>query len=82
MASDIDWNQIKLSEIYETYDAALRLLDEDFERVRRLIDTAIQHGATPERMTEPLEIFAYELYSFCNAIEDSTGQKQYKTQTS
>ena len=82
MTGDIDWSQIKLSEIYETYDAALRLLDEDFERVRRLIDAAIKHGATPERMTEPLEIFAYELYLFCNAIEDSTGQKQYKTQTS
>ena len=82
MASDIDWNQIQLSEIYETYDAALGLLDEDFERVRRLIDAAIKHGASPERMTEPLEIFANELYLFCNAIEDSAGQKQYKTQTS
>ena len=82
MASDIDWNQIKLSEIYETYDAALGLLDEDFERVRRLIDAAIKHGASPERMTEPFEIFAYELYLFCNAIENSVGQKQYKTQTS
>ena len=43
---EIDWNVIELTEIYESFDMVLRLLDEDFERARRVIDAAIKRGAT------------------------------------
>ena len=58
---EIDWNVIELTEIYESFDMVLRLLDEDLERARRVIDAAIKHGATPESMAEPIEEFAMEL---------------------
>ena len=91
MATEIDWNVIELTEIYESFDMVLRLLDEDFERARRLldedferarrvIDAAIKHGATPESMTEPIEDFAIELHAYCEAIERSKGQKPNKDQ--
>ena len=41
MATEIDWNLIELTEIYEAYDIALRPLDEDFAKVRQLMDAAI-----------------------------------------
>ena len=41
MTDEIDWNVIELTEIYESFDMVLRLLDEDFERARRVIDAAI-----------------------------------------
>lgn len=78
MATDIDWNLIELTEIYESFDMALRLLDEDFERVRRIIDAAIKHGATPESMTEPIEEFAIELHAFCEAINGLNKEKNEK----
>ena len=34
MTDNIDWNVIELTEIYESFDMVLRLLDEDFERGR------------------------------------------------
>lgn len=78
MATDIDWNLIELTEIYESFDMALRLLDEDFERVRRIIDAAIKHGATPESMTEPIEEYAIELHAFCEAIDGLNEEKNEK----
>ena len=65
MATEIDWNVIELTEIYESFDMALRLLDEDTERVMRLIDAAIEHGATPGSMTEPVKEFAIGLQICC-----------------
>lgn len=80
MSTEIDWNLIELTEIYESFDMALRLLDEDFERVRRLVDVAIEHGATPESMTEPVEEFAIELHAYCESINRLKDQKDNKTQ--
>lgn len=81
MATKIDWNVIELTEIYESFDMVLRLLDEDFERARRVIDAAIKHGARPESMTEPIEDFAVELHAYCEAVERLQGQKPNKNQT-
>ena len=81
MATKIDWNMIELTEIYESFDTALRLFDEDFERIRGLVDTAIKHGATPESMTEPIEDFAVELHAYCESVERLKGQKPNKNQT-
>ena len=67
MTKQIDWNVIELTEIYESFDMVLRLLDEDFERARRIIDTALKHGAT--RMVEPIESFAMELLAYCERIK-------------
>ncbi len=80
MTTEIDWNLIELTEIYESFDMALRLLDEDFERVRRLVDAAIKHGATPESMTGPVEEFAIELHAYCESMNRLKGQKENKTQ--
>ena len=77
---EIDWNVIELTEIYESFDMVLRLLDEDFERARRVIDAAIKHGATPESMAEPIEEFAMELHAYCEAIERLKDTKDNKTQ--
>ena len=41
MTTEIDWNLIELTEIYESYDAALKLLDEDTERAMRVKEFAI-----------------------------------------
>ena len=71
---EIDWNVIELTEIYESFDMVLRLLDEDFERARRVIDAAIKHGATPESMA------AMELHAYCEAIERLKDKKENKTQ--
>ena len=79
MTTEIDWNLIELTEIYESYDAALKLLDGDIERVMRLIDAAIEHGATPESMTKPIENFAMELRTYCERIERTYAIKN-KTQ--
>ena len=79
---EIDWNVIELTEIYESFDMVLRLLDEDFERARRVIDAAIKHGATPESMAEPIEEFAIELHAFCENINGPERQKPNKTQDS
>lgn len=76
----IDWNLIELTEIYEAYDTALKLFDEDFERIRRLVDAAVKRGADPESMTEPIDDFAVELHLFCNTINSLKDQKQNKTQ--
>ena len=78
----IDWNMIELTEIYESFDTVLKLLDEDFERARRVIDAAIKHGATPESMAEPIEDFAMELHAYCEAIERRKDDKSNKTQNS
>ncbi len=78
MATDIDWNLIELTEIYESFDMALGLLDEDFERVRRIVDAAIKHGAAPDSMTEPIEEFAIELHAFCEAIDGLENEKNKK----
>ena len=77
---EIDWNVIELTEIYESFDMVLRLLDEDFERARRVIDAAIKHGATPESMAELIEEFAMELHAYCEAIERLKDKKENKTQ--
>lgn len=77
---EIDWNVIELTEIYESFDMVLRLLDEDFERACRVIDAAIKHGATPESMAEPIEEFAMELHAYCEAIERLKDKKENKTQ--
>lgn len=72
MTDNIDWNVIELTEIYESFDMVLRLLDEDFERARRVIDAAIKHGADAESMAEPIEEFAMELHAFsteCSSME-------------
>ncbi len=82
MATDIDWNMIELTEIYEHFDTVLGLLEEDFERARRVIAAAIKHGATPESMVEPIEEFAIELHAFCENINGPERQKQNKTQDS
>ena len=74
--TNIDWNLIALTEIYEAFDMALKLLDEDFEYVRKIIDAAIKHGATPESMTKPIEKFAVELHAFCEAINSQDDKKQ------
>ena len=78
MATEIDWNLIELTEIYEAYDIALRLLDEDFAKVRQLMDTAIQRGATAESMTKPIRKFAIELHVFCEAIDSLESKKKDK----
>lgn len=80
MVNKIDWNLIELTEVYETYDTALKLLDEDFERIRRLVDAAIKRGADPESMTGPIDEFAVELHLFCNNIISLKDQKQNKPQ--
>ena len=80
MTTEIDWNLIELTEIYESFDMALRLLDEDTERVMRLIDVAIEHGATPESMTEPVKEFAIGLQICCEKINKLKDQKKNKTQ--
>ncbi len=82
MTDNIDWNVIELTEIYESFDMVLRLLDEDFERVRRVVDAAIKHGATPESMAEPIEEFAMELHAFCEAIKSLKDKQANKTQNS
>ena len=82
MTDNIDWDLIELTEIYESFDMVLRLLDEDSERARRVIDVAIKHGAEPESMTSPVEDFAMELHAYCEAIERQQDQKQNKTQIS
>lgn len=80
MGNKIDWNLIELTEIYETYDMALRLLDEDFTRICRLIDAAIKHGADLESMTGPLDNFTIEVHRYCNVINGLKDKKQNKTQ--
>lgn len=80
MTTEIDWNLIELTEIYESFDAALKLLDEDTERVMRLIDAAIEHGATPESMTEPVKEFAIGLQVCCKTIDKLENQKKNKIQ--
>ena len=77
-ATDIDWNLIELTEIYEDYDVALGLLDEDFARTRKIIDAAIKHGATPESMTKPIKQFAVDLHNFCEAIDSLESNKAEK----
>ncbi len=77
----IDWNVIELTELYEAFDMVLRLLDEDYERARRIVDEAIKHGATPESMTKPIENFAMELRTYCERIE-RTYAIENKTQNS
>ena len=77
-ATDIDWNLIALTEIYEAFDMALGLLDEDFELTRRIIDAAIKHGATPESMTKPIKKFAVDLHNFCEAIDSLESNKAEK----
>ena len=72
---DINWNIIKLTEIYESFDLVLRLLDEDFERARKIIDAAIKHGANAESMTQPIEEFAMELYAYVESIEQLEPKK-------
>ena len=72
---DINWNIIKLTEIYESYDMTLRLLDEDFERARQIIDAAIKHGANAESMTQSIEEFAMELYAYVESIEQLEPKK-------
>ena len=80
MTDNIDWNVIELTEIYESFDMVLRLLDEDFERARRVIDAAIKHGADAESMAEPIEEFAMELHAFCEAINGLKEKQANKTQ--
>ena len=82
MATEIDWNVIELTEIYESFDLVLRLLDEDFQRARRIVDAAIKHGADAESMTQPIDEFAIELHIFCNAINSRTEEKPNNNQTS
>ena len=82
MATDIDWNMIELTEIYEQFDTVLSLLDEDFVRARRVIDAAIKHGASPEDMVEPIEEFAMELHAFCLNTKDPEEQEQDETMDS
>ena len=79
---EIDWNLIELTEIYEAFDMALRLLDEDFERARRVIQAAIKNGATAESMTAPIEDFAMELHAYCERIERRKEIEENKTQNS
>ena len=78
---EIDRNVIKLTELYDAFDMLLRLLDEDFERARRIVEEAIKHGATPESMTKPIENFAMELRIYCERIE-RTYAIENKTQNS
>lgn len=80
MTDNIDWNLIELTEIYESFDMVLRLLDEDFERASRVIDAAIKHGAEPGSMTEPIEDFAMELHAYCETIERQKDKQENKTQ--
>ena len=80
MTDNIDWNVIELTEIYEAFDMILKLLDEDFERVRRIVDAAIKHGATPESMVKPIEEFAMELHAYCEAIGRLRDSKKNKSQ--
>lgn len=82
MTNNIDWNVIELTEIYESFDTVLKLLDEDFERARRVVDAAIQHGAEPESMAMPIEEFAMELHAYCEAIERLKDAGKHKTQNS
>ena len=79
---DFDWNMIELTEIYESFDMVLRLLDEDFERARRVIEAAIKHGATPESLVEPIEAFAMELPDYCDYLERLKDKKENKNQNS
>lgn len=78
---EIDWNIIELTEIYESFDVALGLLDEDFERARRVIQAAIKYGATAESMTAPIEDFATELHAYCERIKlrEEIENKKIKT---
>ena len=78
---EIDWNVIELTEIYEAFDMVLRLLDEDYERARRIVDEAIKRGATSESMTKPIENFAMELRMYCERVERTFAIKN-KTQNS
>lgn len=68
MTINIDWDLIERTEIFEYFDNVLQLLDEDFMRVRRVIESAIKHGAEPKSMTEPIEQFAMELHAYCEAV--------------
>lgn len=77
-ATDIDWNLIELTEIYESFGMALDLLSEDFARVRQLIDAAIDRGASPASMTKPIKEFAIELHAFCEAIDSLKDSKAEK----
>ncbi len=80
MTDKFDWNAIELTEIYEDFDVALGLLDEDFKNARRLVEAAIKRGATPESMVKPIEEFAMELHAYCEAIERLKDEKGNKTQ--
>lgn len=80
MTDSIDWNMINLTEIYESFDISLKMLDDGFERARLDIDAAIKHGATPESMIEPIEEFAMELHAYCEYIELQNRKKENKTQ--
>ena len=78
-ATEIDWNLIELSEIYESFGMVLDLLSEDFKRAEQLIDAAIDRGASPASMTKPIKEFAIELHAFCEAIdslEDNKAEKE------
>lgn len=78
---EIDWNIIELTELYGAFDIVLALLDEDYERARKIVDEAIKHGARPESMTKPIENFAMELRTYCERIE-RTYAIENKTQNS
>ncbi len=80
MANNIDWNMIELTEIYESFDIALRTLDDGFERAKRNVEAAIRHGATPESMIDPIEEFAIELHAYCEFIKRQNDKKENKTQ--
>lgn len=80
MTDNIDWDVIELTEIYEAFDMILKLLDEDFERARRIVDAAIKYGATPESMVKPIEEFAMELHAYCEVISRLKKTKENKPQ--
>ncbi len=80
MTDNIDWNMIDLTEIYESFDVSLGLLEEAFEHARRNVESAIQYGATAESMTAPIKEFAMELHAYCEYIELHHSKKENKTQ--
>lgn len=79
MTINIDWDLIELTEIYESFDMILQLLDEDFGRACRIIESAIKHGAEPESMTEPIEVFAMELQAYCKSVNGQKDKQENKT---
>lgn len=80
MVSDVEWSIIELTQIYEAFDTALELLDEDIERIYNLILDAECRGATLYSMTKPIEPYAEKLQILCETAKQLEDEKNNKNQ--